>query len=246
MSVDVPAGGCVALLGANGAGKTTTLRAISRNLSRHGAKITGGRIHFDGEDLARHSMSDVVARGIVQVPEGRRILGSLTVEENLRIGAARRSRKQAIATRDEVYELFPRLAERQHQRGLLLSGGEQQMLAIGRALMAAPRVLLLDEPSLGLAPIIVSQIAEVIKGINAAGTAVVLIEQNAAMALSVATSAYVLELGSVSLSGSSAELSETDTIQHLYLGHSGEEVPPASPHEQSNVLRPWTDPRSAA
>src|SRR5690606_22260259 len=152
-------GSCVALLGSNGAGKTTILRAISRNLPRHKAKITGGRITFDGKDLAGLSMSEVVARGIVQVPEGRRILGRLTVEENLRVGGMRRSRREATAAREHVYELFPRLAERRRQLGLLLSGGEQQMLAIGRALMAAPRLLLLDEPSLGLAPIIVSQVA---------------------------------------------------------------------------------------
>ena len=239
VSLTVPEGSCVALLGANGAGKTTVLRAISRNLSRHRARLTGGRVRFDGVDLARTSMSEVVARGLVQVPEGRRILGRLSVEENLRVGGMRRGRKSAAAARDRVYGIFPRLAERRHQQGLLLSGGEQQMLAIGRAMMAGPKLLMLDEPSLGLAPIIVGQVAEVIRQINAEGTSVLLIEQNAAMALSVASSAYVLELGRVSLSGASGELAETDTIRHLYLGHSGGEVSAGSV-ASATTLQPWS------
>jgi branched-chain amino acid transport system ATP-binding protein len=238
VSMVIPDGACVAMLGSNGAGKTTALRAISRNLARHGAKIVEGRISFDGADLARCSMSDVVARGIVQVPEGRRILGRLTVEENLRIGGLRRGRRAAAASRDRVFSLFPRLAERRHQHGLLLSGGEQQMLAIGRALMAGPRLLMLDEPSLGLAPLVVAQVAEVIREISAEGTSVLLIEQNAAMALSVASSAYVLELGAVSLAGAAEELAVTDTIRHLYLGHSGGDVSRAT-LQPVTPLRPW-------
>ena len=218
VSLTVPEGSCVALLGANGAGKTTVLRAISRNLSRHGARLTDGRVRFDGLDLARTSMSEVVARGLVQVPEGRRILGRLSVEENLRVGGMRRGRKSAAAARDRVYGIFPRLAERRHQQGLLLSGGEQQMLAIGRAMMAGPKLLMLDEPSLGLAPIIVGQVADVIRQINAEGTSVLLIEQNAAMALSIAHRGYVLETGSIALTGTAAELSDNADVRRAYLG----------------------------
>lgn len=211
----------VALLGANGAGKTTALRAISRNLGRHSARMTSGSIIFDGTDISRFSVSDVVARGIVQVPEGRRIFGRLSVEENLRIGGMRRNRRDVKASLEKVYELFPMLAERHKQQGLLLSGGEQQMLAIGRGLMADPKLLMLDEPSLGLAPIIVEQISEIITSISESGVSILLIEQNANMALSISDTAYVLELGSVSLSGKSSELAQTDEVQHLYLGHSG-------------------------
>ncbi|MGY1812241.1 ABC transporter ATP-binding protein [Blastococcus sp. SYSU D00820] len=244
VSMVVPDGACVAILGSNGAGKTTALRAVSRNMSRHGAKLVRGRIAFDGADLARSSMSDVVARGIVQVPEGRRILGRLTVEENLRIGGVRRGRRAAAQSRDRVFSLFPRLAERRSQRGALLSGGEQQMLAIGRALMAAPRLLMLDEPSLGLAPVVVAQVADVIRGISAEGTSVLLIEQNAAMALSVASSAYVLDLGRVSLAGAAEELAATDTIRHLYLGHSGGDIS-RSTLQAITPLQPWTAGRAS-
>lgn len=220
VDLQVPAGGVVALLGSNGAGKTTLLRAVSQNLRRHHARISGGSIEFEGTELVGRRMSDVVRRGIIQVPEGRRIFGRLSVEENLRIGGMGRPRRAQAESRDYVYDLFPRLAERREQRGLLLSGGEQQMLAIGRALMSAPRLLMLDEPSLGLAPKVVDQVAQVIRTVNAAGTAVLLIEQNANMALSVATDAYVLELGRVSLSGTAEELAATDAVKHLYLGHS--------------------------
>ena len=244
VNMTIPAGASVALLGANGAGKTTTIRAISRNLRRHNARIIEGSISFDGQDLRGLAMSDVIARGVVQVPEGRRILGRLSVEENLRLGAMRRSRKQAAESRAHVYELFPRLAERRHQRGLLLSGGEQQMLAIGRALMSAPKLLMLDEPSLGLAPIIVSQVADVIRSINAEGTSVLLIEQNANMALAVAQHAYVLELGKVSLDGTSEELAQTDVIKHLYLGHSGGELQIDKPKTGTvPVLHAWKGAR---
>jgi ABC-type branched-subunit amino acid transport system ATPase component len=248
VDIDVPDGGVVALLGSNGAGKTTLLRAISRNLKRHKARITGGSVTFDGEDLSALSTSAIVGRGIVQVPEGRRIFGRLTVEENLRIGGLRRSRAEAAKSRDYVYELFPRLYERRTQRGLLLSGGEQQMLAIGRAMMAAPKVLMLDEPSLGLAPLVVAQVADVVRTINGQGTSILIIEQNANMALSVADYAYVLELGRVSLEGPSAELAATDDIKHLYLGHGGGEEPPldqadAAPALVGKTLRPWGEDR---
>lgn len=242
VNLTVPDNSVVALLGANGAGKSTTLRAISRNLKRHSARLSSGRIVFEGEDLAKHAVSGVVARGIVQVPEGRRIFGRLSVEENLRLGGMRRNRRDVRSSLEEVYELFPRLGERRKQQGLLLSGGEQQMLAIGRGLMAAPKLLMLDEPSLGLAPIIVEQIAEIITSISKSGVSILLIEQNANMALSVSHDAYVLELGSVSLSGKSSELAKTDEIRHLYLGHSGgtealEETTTVSTVEK--VLTPW-------
>ena len=186
-------------------------------------------------------MTQVVSRGVVQVPEGRRILGRLTVEENLRLGGMQRSRKDMLAARDYVYSLFPRLAERRLQLGLLLSGGEQQMLAIGRALMARPRLLMLDEPSLGLAPIIVAQVAEVIQQICSEGTSILLIEQNATMALSVSSSAYVLELGKVALQGASEELAETDLIRQLYLGNSRNASDEEPQFDTTKTLKPWQE-----
>jgi ABC-type branched-subunit amino acid transport system ATPase component len=238
VSFAVPRGACVAMLGSNGAGKTTVLRAVSGNLARHRAEVVAGRVVVEGQDLAGSSMSDVVAAGVVQVPEGRRILGRLTVEENLRIGGIRRGRRSWVSSRDRVFALFPRLAERRQQLGLLLSGGEQQMLAIGRALMAGPQLLMLDEPSLGLAPQVVEQVAGVIAQINREGTSVLLVEQNTAMAFSVATSAVVLELGAVSLAGPTAELAGTDTVKELYLGHAGRDSAPAGgPAVQP--LAPW-------
>ena len=239
VSLTVPDGASVALLGSNGAGKSTTLRAISQNLRRHRARITSGQITFDGEVLNGRPMFEVIDRGVVQVPEGRRILGRLSVEENLRVGGLRLGRKELAARREEVYELFPRLGERRHQRGLLLSGGEQQMLAIGRALMSSPKLIMFDEPSLGLAPIIVAQIADIIRSINAKGTSVLLIEQNANMALSVAQYAYVLELGKVSLEGKSEDLMKSDTIKDLYLGHSGGDVATLDAPAAERVLAPW-------
>lgn len=224
VSIQVPESGAVSLLGSNGAGKTTLLRAISNNLKRHRGKVVRGEITLDGEPLSKRDTPSIVGLGLVQVPEGRRIFGRLTVEENLRLGGMRRKRKEVEEAREHVYELFPRLKERRTQRGILLSGGEQQMLAIGRALMAQPRLLMLDEPSLGLAPIIVEQVGEVIKKINAEGTAILLIEQNANMALGVTDYAYVLEGGRVSLQGETEQLRETDEIQHLYLGHGGDEA----------------------
>ena len=198
------------------------LRALSGTLGLQGGEITGGDIRLGGRSIAGDEPAAIVRAGVVQVPEGRRVFADLTVEENLRAGGlSRRGRAQRNEGRDRVYDLFPRLQERREQRAGLLSGGEQQMLAIGRALMSDPQLLLLDEPSLGLAPQIVERIGEIIKDINQQGTAVVLVEQNAALALDVADHAFVLEVGEVTLSGTSAELSASDEVQARYLGVGG-------------------------
>lgn len=243
VSLEVPDGGSVALLGSNGAGKTTLLRAVSNTLRRHRGKAVTGSITFDGQELLRLDTAAIVGRHVVQVPEGRRIFGRLTVEENLRVGGMRSGHRESTRARDRVYELFPRLKERRTQRGQLLSGGEQQMLAIGRALMAGPRLLMLDEPSLGLAPKIVNQVADVVRAINAEGTAVLIIEQNANMALGVADYAYVLERGQVSLEGDSGRLKQTDEIKHLYLGHSSDEGGAPAPSLAGKSLSPWKETR---
>ena len=226
ISLQVPDGKVVAVLGSNGAGKSTLLRTISSTLKLHRGRIESGTVTFDGTSLAGRDASRIVASGVVQVPEGRRIFSRLTVEENLRAGGMGSKDKAAkAAAQTRVYDLFPVLAERRSQRGGLLSGGEQQMLAIGRALMAGPKLLLLDEPSLGLAPRIIGQIGKIIGEINHQGTSVLLVEQNATMALAVADLAYVLDVGKVSLSGAADELSQTDAVQRLYLGHAaGEEA----------------------
>ncbi|OLB73285.1 MAG: ABC transporter ATP-binding protein [Actinobacteria bacterium 13_2_20CM_2_71_6] len=223
VSLDVPPGAVVAVLGSNGAGKTTLLRAVSGVLGEHGGSVDEGSIEFEGRSLVGRSAAAIVSAGIVQSPEGRRIFERLTVAENLRIGGFS-VRQAAVRTRARllVYDLFPILYDRRGQRAGLLSGGQQQMLAIGRALMSSPRLLLLDEPSLGLAPQVIGQIGRVVKDINARGTAVVLVEQNAAMALSVATHAYVLTTGEVSLSGPAAELAANDAVRELYLGRDTE------------------------
>jgi ABC-type branched-subunit amino acid transport system ATPase component len=217
VSLRVDRGSVVAVLGSNGAGKTTLLRAVSRSL--RGGAITAGTVRFQGEDLAGRDPAWVVRAGLVQVPEGRRIFRDLTVTENLRAGGypIRRARARAEAT-ERVFDLFPILAERRNQRGGLLSGGQQQVLAMGRALMTSPELLLLDEPSLGLAPQLVEQIGEIIERIHAQGTSVLLIEQNAAMGLRVADRAYVLEVGRITAEGTSAELAATDDIRDRYLG----------------------------
>jgi branched-chain amino acid transport system ATP-binding protein len=223
VDVTVPGGSVVALLGANGAGKSTLIRAVSGTLGHHRGRVERGDVRYAGRSLRGVDPVDIVTAGVVQVPEGRRVFSSLTVEENLRAGAATVSgRAKRTAARDRAYAMFPVLAERRHQKAGLLSGGEQQMLAIGRGLMASPSLLLLDEPSLGLAPRVVEQIGVVVRDINRDGTAVVLVEQNAAMALSVADTAYVLEVGRVRLSGGAAELRDSDEVQRLYLG-GGEE-----------------------
>jgi ABC-type branched-subunit amino acid transport system ATPase component len=222
LSLAVPAGEVVAVLGSNGAGKTTLLRAISGTLALQRGTIDGGSIELEGKALIGLDPADIVHAGVVQVPEGRRIFGDLTVEENLRAGAwgrtERHGRTEAYA---RVYELFPRLHDRRAQRAGLLSGGEQQMLAIGRALMSEPRLLLLDEPSLGLAPQLVRRIGDTVQEINRQGTAVVLVEQNAAMALEVADRATVLEVGEVAVEGSAVDLSRSDDVRERYVGLPG-------------------------
>jgi branched-chain amino acid transport system ATP-binding protein len=219
VSLDVPSGSIVALLGANGAGKTSLLRAITGLLSVHRGEITKGSVVIDGEPIGELSAAGVVRKGIAQVMEGRRIFAELTVDENLTAGAfTRRDRAEVRASYDRVMTLFPVLAERRRSTAGYLSGGEQQMLAIGRALMASPRLLLLDEPSLGLAPILAEQIRQVITDINGQGTSVLLVEQNATMALSIADHGYVLENGRVVKDGKGGELLADRDIREFYLG----------------------------
>ncbi|MCY4396404.1 MAG: ABC transporter ATP-binding protein [Rhodospirillaceae bacterium] len=214
VSMAVPAGGIVTIIGANGAGKTTTLRAISGL-----EPLTRGEINFDGARIDGLVPEEIVRLGVAHVPEGRRVFPDLTVEENLRTGAFLRKDKAAVdATLAEVFERFPRLAERRKQWARSMSGGEQQMLAIGRALMSAPRVLLLDEPSMGLSPVMVQEIARIVTDISAQGTPVVLVEQNAEMALLLAQYAYVLETGAVALEGQAEDLHENDHVRRAYLG----------------------------
>jgi ABC-type branched-subunit amino acid transport system ATPase component len=231
VSVDVPRGGVVAVLGANGAGKSTLLRAISGTLRFAGGRVVDGSVELDDLRLDVMDPAAVVRSGVVQVPEGRQIFEHLTVEENLRAGGLAIPPRGRRAARERVYDMFPVLRERAGQRAGLLSGGEQQMLAIARALMAAPRVLLLDEPSLGLAPRMVDRVAEIIGEIHRGGTAVVLVEQNAAMALELADTAYVLEVGRVALHGPAVELAGRDEVRQRYLGVGGMPVvsrpPPA-------------------
>jgi branched-chain amino acid transport system ATP-binding protein len=219
VSLDVPKGGIVALLGANGAGKTTLLRAITGLLGVHRGKVTKGSIELEGARIAGLDPAEVVRRGVAQVLEGRRIFHELTVDENLRAGGfTRRRSAEAKESYERVMELFPVLAERRKQIAGYLSGGEQQMLAMGRALMAAPRVLLLDEPSLGLAPKLVEQVRELITEINSQGTSVLLVEQNATMALSIAQAGYVMETGRIVKDGAASELLADQDIQEFYLG----------------------------
>jgi branched-chain amino acid transport system ATP-binding protein len=240
VSVEVGERGVVAVLGSNGAGKTTLLRAVSGVLPGVGGAIDGGSIEFAGESLRGRAPAAIVGAGVVQVPEGRRIFTRLTVEENLRIGGfSRRDRDAKGSTRARVFELFPILHDRRRQRAGLLSGGQQQMLAIGRALMAAPRLLLLDEPSLGLAPQVVGQIGEVVREINRQGTAVLLIEQNAAMALSLATHAVVLTVGQVSLSGTARALAADERVRALYLSGDGDIEPAATTDTPRTRLGRW-------
>jgi branched-chain amino acid transport system ATP-binding protein len=218
VSLSVPEGSIVALLGANGAGKTTVLRAITGLLGVHRGNITKGTITLDGEEIHHLDAPATVATGIGQVMEGRRIFTEFTVDENLRIGAHTADRGSIDANLDRVYSTFPAIAERRTQVAGYLSGGEQQMLAIGRALMAEPRVLLLDEPSLGLAPLIVQQIRDLIVEINQQGTSVLLVEQNANMALSIASHGYVLETGKVVMDKPAEELREDEDVREFYLG----------------------------
>ncbi len=214
VSIVVEQGEIVTLIGANGAGKSTTLRAVSGLV-----KPSAGTITFDGKSLAGLAAHKILRRGLAQVPEGRGIFPNLTVDENLDLGAfARKDRKNIAGDRERVFALFPRLKERLDQRAGTLSGGEQQMLAIGRALLARPRLLLLDEPSLGLAPQLVQTIFKIIREINASGTTIFLVEQNAHMALRVAHRAYVLEVGSVVMQGDAKQLAASDEVKKAYLG----------------------------
>jgi branched-chain amino acid transport system ATP-binding protein len=212
---EVRAGEIATLIGSNGAGKSTLMRAVSGLL-----RPRAGRIWFDGVDITAERADRRVARGISQVPEGRRIFANLTVRENLQMGAYLRRGNEAAAY-ERALTLFPRLRERLGQSAGTLSGGEQQMLAIGRALMAQPRLLLLDEPSLGLAPLLVQQIFAIVREINAQGTTVVLVEQNARQALRVAQRAYVLETGAVTLAGEAGELARDERVRRAYLGGAG-------------------------
>jgi branched-chain amino acid transport system ATP-binding protein len=213
VGLEVGRGEIVTLLGNNGAGKTTTLKTISGLLSP-----TDGTITLEDESLVGVPAHAIVARGVAHVPEGRRIFNRLTVRENLTMGAYLRSDAGIAADLDRVFALFPRLAERVTQVAGTLSGGEQQMLAIGRALMANPRVLLLDEPSMGLAPVLVEQIFDTIRDINRQGMTILLVEQNAAMALSIAHRGYVLETGTIALTGTADELSDNADVRRAYLG----------------------------
>jgi len=219
VTIAVPDGGIVALLGANGAGKSSTLKAISGMVRSEKGVCTHGRIELDGERIDRLDPVAIVRRGVTHVMEGRRVFQHLSVHENLLAGAHTVKSRDLAAKFDTVYGYFPRLKERQKGRAGYLSGGEQQMLAIGRALMADPKVLLLDEPSLGLAPLFVQEIFSIIRRINAEGKrTILLVEQNARAALQVASHAYVLENGRIVLSGPSAQLSKDEGIQKFYLG----------------------------
>ncbi len=219
VSLSVPEGAIVALLGANGAGKTTCLRAVSGLLDVHRGRITKGTITFEGERIDRLDATGIVRRGVAQVLEGRRIFPELTVDENLLAGTfGRRDGGGLRRSHERVIALFPILAERRRQLAGYLSGGEQQMLAIGRALMADPKLLLLDEPSLGLAPLVQQQIRDVIAEINREGTAVLLVEQNVAMALSLASHGYVLEVGKVVMDRPAEVLARDADVQEFYFG----------------------------
>ena len=213
VSLEVNEGEIVTLIGANGAGKSTVLNTISGLLHPR-----GGSVSFLGQDLKGVPPHKLVARGMAQVPEGRRIFLQMTVEENLEMGAYTQPGASVEESVEDVYRRFPRLRERRRQIAGTLSGGEQQMLAMGRALMSRPKLLMLDEPSMGLAPILVEQIFDIIRELHAGGTTILLVEQNAQAALSVADRAYVLETGRISLSGTGAELMASDKVREAYLG----------------------------
>lgn len=213
INFSVNSGELVALVGANGAGKTSTLKTLAGLLTP-----IGGTIHLNGQDLTPIPAYERLNLGLALVPEGRGIFGRLTVVENLLMGAHRREKANLHGEIQQIFELFPRLGERQKQLAGTLSGGEQQMLAIGRALMGKPQLLLLDEPSMGLAPIIVQRIFEIVRTINQQGTAVLLVEQNARLALSIADRAYVMDGGVITLEGSGKELLNNPEVRHAYLG----------------------------
>jgi len=214
ISLTVDKGEIVTLIGGNGAGKTTTLRTITGIM-----KPREGKVSLEGENLDRYKAHEIVFKGIAMVPEGRRIFGRLTVSENLDMGAYTRQKNQEIEeSRDRVFKLFPRLKERKEQVAGTLSGGEQQMLATGRAMMGHPRILLLDEPSMGLAPVLVESIFETLQQINKEGVTILLVEQNALMALSIAHRGYVMQTGEIILSDKAEELKKNKTVQKAYLG----------------------------
>ncbi|WP_018132311.1 ABC transporter ATP-binding protein [Effusibacillus pohliae] len=213
VSLTVNQGEIVTLIGANGAGKSTLLKTLSGLL-----KPKTGGIEFLGQSIAGQPAQSIVKQGLIHCPEGRRVFANMTVEENLELGAFSRTDKEIKADMEKVFDRFPRLLERRKQQAGTLSGGEQQMLAIGRALMARPKLLLLDEPSMGLAPLLVQEIFRIIQEINQAGTTVLLVEQNANQALRIAHRAYVLETGKIVLSGDAAELAASEEIKKAYLG----------------------------
>ncbi len=218
ISFDVPKGKIVTLIGANGAGKSTVLKTVAGVVKPKNASIL-----FEGEEISGKTPDFIVSKGVTLVPEGRRVFPNLTVLENLKIGAYLRKDKKAIQKDIEhVYELFPRLSERSWQLAGTLSGGEQQMLAVGRALMSSPRLIMMDEPSLGLAPLVVQDIFSIIRQINSEGITVLLIEQNANMALKIADKAYVMETGRITMEGTGEELLSNETIKEAYLGKARE------------------------
>lgn len=216
VSLEVPEHAIITLVGANGAGKSTTLRAITGLTKAH-----AGSVKYNGSDITSHKTKDIVRKGIVLVPEGRKVFSNLTVEENLLIGAyARNDKKSILEDKESIFKQFPRLKERRLQKAGTLSGGEQQMLAVGRALMTKPKLLMMDEPSLGLAPLIVKNIFEIIREINRQGVTILLIEQNARAALEIADYGYVLETGTIALHGKGKELLNNDDVKRSYLGFS--------------------------
>jgi branched-chain amino acid transport system ATP-binding protein len=223
IALEVPDGAIVSLIGANGAGKSTTLKAIVGLV-----KASAGSVTWNGARLTGLPTKDIVKRGVCLVPEGRRVFPNLTVDENLTLGAYSRNDKAGIAAdREKVFGLFPRLKERKDQKAGTLSGGEQQMLAVGRALMTRPKILMMDEPSLGLAPLIVKMIFDIVKAINAQGTTVLLVEQNAKAALEIADYGYVLETGRITMHGPGKQLLEDDGVRRAYLGEAHAPAPAA-------------------
>ncbi len=214
VSFEVNEGEVIALIGANGAGKTTILHTITGLIAPKAGKVT-----FEGQDITRMPGHKIVTKGIAHVPEGRRVFADLSVLENLKLGAyTRKDKKEIEDSMEMIYNRFPRLKERRNQLAGTLSGGEQQMLAMGRALMSKPRIILMDEPSMGLSPIFVNEIFKIIEDVSKAGTTVLLVEQNAKKALSIADRAYVLETGNITLSGNAKELMNDDSVKKAYLG----------------------------